>query len=72
MDNLQAIAELVRPHIHRGTFFLPERQTTDWYVNGRAFMLTPEASILAAASSGICSPMMSAALADRLRRPFPW
>jgi orotate phosphoribosyltransferase len=47
MDNLQAIAELVRPHIHRGTFFLPESQTTDWYVNGRAFMLTPEASILA-------------------------
>ena len=47
MDNLQAIAELVRPHIHRGTFVLPESQTTDWYVNGRAFMLTPEASILA-------------------------
>ena len=47
MDELQTIAELVRPHIHRGRFVLEDSQTTDWYVNGRAFMLTPEGSVLA-------------------------
>lgn len=47
MNNLQAIAELVRPHIHRGRFALEDGQTTDWYVNGRAFMLSAEGSILA-------------------------
>ncbi len=47
MDNLQAMAELVRPHIHHGRFILEDDQTTDWYVNGRAFMLSPEGSILA-------------------------
>lgn len=47
MDNLQAIAELVLPHIHRGHFVLEDSQTTDWYVNGRAFMLSAEGSILA-------------------------
>lgn len=47
MDNLQAMAELVRPHVHRGRFVLEDDQTTDWYVNGRAFMLSPEGSILA-------------------------
>ncbi len=47
MDALQAIAQLVRPHIHKGRFVLEDGQTTDWYVNGRAFMLTPEGSILA-------------------------
>ncbi len=44
MDELQAIAEFVRPHIHRGRFVLEDGQTTNWYVNGRAFMLTPEGS----------------------------
>ena len=39
--------ELVRPHIHRGHFALEDGQTTNWYVNGRAFMLSPEGSILA-------------------------
>ena len=47
MDNLGEIAELVRPHIHRGHFALEDGQTTNWYVNGRAFMLSPEGSILA-------------------------
>jgi len=47
MDDLQYMAELVRPHIHRGRFALEDGQTTDWYVNGRAFMLTPEGGILA-------------------------
>lgn len=47
MDNLQYMAELVRPHIHRGRFALEDGQTTDWYVNGRAFMLTPEGGTLA-------------------------
>ena len=47
MNNYQAIAELVRPHIHRGHFVLEDDQTTNWYVNGRAFMLTPQGSILA-------------------------
>ena len=47
MNSRQAIAELVRPHIHRGRFVLEDNQTIDWYVNGRAFMLTPEGSILA-------------------------
>ena len=47
MSNLRAIAELVRPHIHRGRFVLEDGQAIDWYVNGRAFMLTPEGSILA-------------------------
>ena len=47
MDELQAIAQLVRPHIHKGRFVLEDGRTTDWYVNGRAFMLTPEGSILA-------------------------
>ena len=47
MDNLQYMAELVRPHIHRGRFTLEDGQTTDWYVNGRAFMLSAEGSILA-------------------------
>ena len=47
MDDLQNIAELVRPHIHRGRFVLEDNQTIDWYVNGRAFMLSPEGSVLA-------------------------
>ena len=47
MVNLQYMAQLVRPHIHRGRFALEDGQTTDWYVNGRAFMLTPEGGILA-------------------------
>ncbi len=47
MDDQQAIAELVRPHIHHGRFVLEDDQTTNWYVNGRAFMLSPESSILA-------------------------
>ncbi len=47
MDNLHNIADLVRPHIHRGRFVLEDSQTTDWYVNGRAFMLSPEGSVLA-------------------------
>ncbi len=47
MNSRQAIAELVRPHIHRGRFVLEDNRTIDWYVNGRAFMLTPEGSILA-------------------------
>ena len=47
MDDLQAMAELVRPHVHRGHFALEDGQTTNWYVNGRAFMLSPEGSILA-------------------------
>lgn len=46
MHSRQAIAELVRPHIHRGRFVLEDGQAIDWYVNGRAFMLTPEGSIL--------------------------
>ena len=46
MNSRQAIAELVRPHIHRGRFVLEDSHTTDWYVNGRAFMLTPDGSIL--------------------------
>ena len=47
MENLQDIAELVRPHIHRGRFVLEDGQTIDWYVNGRAFMLSAEGSVLA-------------------------
>ena len=47
MSNSRAIAELVRPHIHRGRFVLEDGQTIDWYVNGRAFMLSPQGSILA-------------------------
>ena len=47
MDDVQAIAELVRPHIHRGNFQLADDQTTDWYVNGRAFLLTPKGAVLA-------------------------
>ena len=47
MDDLQYMTELVRPHIHRGRFALEDGQTTDWYVNGRAFMLTPGGGILA-------------------------
>ena len=47
MENLQHMAELVRPHIHRGRFALEDGRTINWYVNGRAFMLTPEGSILA-------------------------
>ncbi len=47
MGNLQDIAELVRPHIHRGSFALEDGQTTHWYVNGRAFMLSAAGSIIA-------------------------
>ena len=47
MDNLHDMAKLVRPHIHRGRFALEDGQTTDWYVNGRAFMLSAVGSILA-------------------------
>ncbi|MDE2787147.1 MAG: hypothetical protein OXL37_10835 [Chloroflexota bacterium] len=39
MSNLQAIAELVRPHIHRGRFALEDGQTIDWYVNGNCSVL---------------------------------
>lgn len=47
MDNLAEIAKLVRPHVHRGRFVLEDGQTTDWYVNGRAFMLSAAGSVLA-------------------------
>ena len=47
MDDVQAIAELVRPHIHRGNFQLADDQTTDWYVDGRAFLLTARGGVLA-------------------------
>ena len=47
MNELQTVAQLVRPHVHRGRFDLSDGQTTDWYVNGRAFMLSPEGGVLA-------------------------
>ena len=60
MGDLQNIAELVRPHIHRGRFALEDGQTIDWYVNGRAFMLSPKGSILA-------GRMIGSMLADDIR-----
>ena len=38
---------LVQPHIRRGRFELTDGQSTDWYVDGRSFMLSPEGGSLA-------------------------
>ena len=47
MDDLQTIADLVRRYIHRGRFDLGEGQSTDWYIDGRAFLLSPHGAVLA-------------------------
>ena len=47
MNQLHTVVELVRPHIHRGRFELGDGETTDWYVNGRAFILSPEGAVVA-------------------------
>lgn len=44
---LTDLARLVKPHIRRGRFELTDGQSTDWYVDGRSFMLSPEGSALA-------------------------
>ena len=47
MNDAQTIADLVRPYIHRGNFDLGEGQSTDWYIDGRAFLLSPQGAVLA-------------------------
>jgi orotate phosphoribosyltransferase len=47
MDDLQAIAELVRQYVHRGHFELAEGKTTHWYIDGRALLLSPQGGVLA-------------------------
>ena len=44
---LTDLARLVQPHIRRGRFELTDGQLTDWYVDGRSFMLSPESSAFA-------------------------
>ena len=46
-NDLQAIAELVRGYVHRGNFELTEGQSTHWYIDGRAFLLSPDGAALA-------------------------
>ena len=43
---LTEMTRLVRPHIRRGRFELTDGQSTDWYVDGRSFMLSPKGSSL--------------------------
>ena len=47
MAELQTIADLVRNYVHRGHFELTEGQTTHWYIDGRAFLLSPDGAVLA-------------------------
>ena len=47
MNDAQTIADLVRLYIHRGNFDLGEGQTTNWYIDGRAFLLSPQGAALA-------------------------
>ena len=47
LKDLQVIADLARQHIHRGQFALGEGQRVDWYMDGRAFMLSSQGAALA-------------------------
>ena len=47
MNDTQTIADLARRYIHRGNFDLGEGQSTDWYIDGRAFLLSPQGAVLA-------------------------
>lgn len=44
--HLTELARLVLPHIRRGRFELTDGQSTDRYVDGRSFMLSPEGGSL--------------------------
>ncbi len=57
---LTELARLVQPHIRRGRFELTDGQSTDWYVDGRSFMLSPE-------GSAIVGRRMADLLADEVR-----
>ncbi len=57
---LADLHRLVQPHIRRGRFELTDGQSTDWYVDGRSFMLSPEGGSLAGRRIADCLPTMSA------------